>query len=69
MSTGGGALGHPIEFMQVRGSIYCVPMSMVQAEWTLMGLYFPAVVQLNNVVDEVTECKYCGLRYKMKHHH
>lgn len=32
-------------------------------------LDFTTVVQLNNVLDEVTECKYCGLRYKMKHHH
>ena len=37
---GGGAMGHPIEY-----------------------------IQLNTVAEEVSECKYCGLRYKMKHHH
>lgn len=37
---GGGAMGHPIEY-----------------------------IQLNTVAGEVSECKYCGLRYKMKHHH
>ncbi len=36
---GGGAMGHPIEY-----------------------------IQLNTVAEEVSECKYCGLRYKMKHH-
>lgn len=37
---GGGAMGHPIEY-----------------------------IQLNTVGEEVSECKYCGLRYKMSHHH
>jgi NADH dehydrogenase (ubiquinone) Fe-S protein 6 len=40
---GSGALGHPIEY-----------------------------IQLNNVSDEPSACKYCGLRFKMKagaHHH
>ncbi|CAK4070845.1 unnamed protein product [Aphanomyces euteiches] len=37
---GGGALGHPLEY-----------------------------IQLNTVSKEPQTCKYCGLRYKMKHHH
>ena len=37
---GGGAMGHPIEY-----------------------------IQLNTVGEEISECKYCGLRYKMSHHH
>ena len=37
---GGGALGHPVEY-----------------------------IQLDTVSTEPSICKYCGLRYKMKHHH
>jgi uncharacterized Zn-finger protein len=39
LMSGGGALGHPIEY-----------------------------ISLNNVLDPIGVCKYCGLRYKAKHH-
>lgn len=26
-------------------------------------------IQLNTVGEDISECKYCGLRYKMSHHH